>query len=382
MAFASTGLNFFPYIRLSKMSLLYQIALTKINGVGPIAARHLISHLGDTESIFSASKKQLMAVPGIGLRLAANILAAQALREAESELRFIEKHGIEVIFWGGKNYPKRLAECADAPILLYYKGNANLNAARAISIVGTRNATSYGKSICAELIKALRPYDVTVISGLAYGIDSYAHRNALANGIPTVGVLGHGLDRIYPAANREMAARMLDAGGLLTEFSSGTNPDRQNFPMRNRIIAGLADVTVVVEAAVKGGALITAEIANTYNRDVCAFPGNLDREFSAGCNYLIKTNRAHLITHAKDLQYLMNWELIQAPVQPKQLEPHVSLDTAEQRAYAAILATGQVAIDELSRQLQWPQSKLAITLLQLEMKGIIVALPGKVYRTT
>ncbi|GGG95092.1 DNA processing protein DprA [Parapedobacter pyrenivorans] len=362
------------------MSLLYQIALTKVNGVGPVAARHLISHFGNAEPIFSASKKQLVTIPGIGMRLADNILAAQPLREAEIELRFVEKHNIEAIFCENKKYPKRLAECPDAPILLYYKGNTDLNPSRTISIVGTRNATAYGKSICAEFIKALVPYEVTIISGLAYGIDSYAHRNALAQGIPTVGVLGHGLDRIYPAANREMAAKMIGSGGLLTEFSSGTNPDKQNFPMRNRIIAGLADVTVVVEAAAKGGALITAEIANTYNRDVCAFPGKLDQEFSAGCNYLIKTNRAHLITGAKDLQYLMNWELAQTPVQPKQLALPVSLDTSEQQAYATIQTAKQVTIDELSRQLQWPQSKLAIILLQLEMKGIIVALPGKVYR--
>ena len=364
------------------MSLLHQIALTKVHGVGPVAARHLISHFGNAAPIFSASKKQLMTIPGIGIRLAEHILDVKALREAEKELLFIEKHGIKVLFWNSESYPKRLAECADAPILLYYKGNADLASSRIVSIVGTRNATTYGKSICAEFIKALAPYNVTIISGLAYGIDSYAHRNALAQGIPTVGVLGHGLDRIYPATNRELAAKMLDSGGLLTEFASGTNPDKQNFPMRNRIIAGLADVTIVVEAAARGGALITAEIANTYNRDVCAFPGNLDREFSAGCNYLIKTNRAHLITGAKDLEYLMNWELVQATTQPKQLELHTSLNPSEQRAYEIIEAAGQATIDELSLQLQWPQSKLAITLLELEMKGVIIALPGKVYRIT
>src|SRR5690606_1114512 len=217
---------------------------------------------------------------------------------------------------------------------------------------------------------------------LAYGIDSHAHQHALNHEIPTVGVLGHGLDRIYPAANRDMAAKMLGCGGLLTEFPSGTKPDRQNFPMRNRIIAGLADVTIVVEAAAKGGALITAELANSYSRDVCAFPGSLHQEFSAGCNYLIKTHRAHLVTGVKDLEYLMNWGLSPKSKQHKQLQLPVLLDAPQQRVYDIIHAAEQLTIDQLARELQWPQSKLAVTLLELEMNGIIVALPGKVYRTT
>jgi len=363
------------------MSLLHQIALTKINGVGPVIARYLLSHFQYAEAVFAASKKELLTIPGIGNRLAASILETRCLREAENELRFIEKHHIQTFFWNENGYPRRLTECPDAPLLLYYKGNADLNTPRIISIVGTRNATLYGKSICSELIRDLQPYRVSVISGLAYGIDSYAHRNALTYGLPTVGVLGHGLDRIYPSTNREMATQMLDQGGLLTEFPSGTNPDKQNFPMRNRIIAGLADVTIVVEAAIKGGALITAEIANTYNRDVCAFPGNLNQEFSVGCNYLIKTNRAHLITGAKDLGYLMNWDIDEKPTQSKQLAFHVTLDKTEQQVYDAVRSADQIGIDELSRRLQWPQSKLAIALLEMEIKGVIAALPGKVYRT-
>ena len=362
------------------MSLLHQIALSKINGVGPVLSRQLLAYFGSAEAVFAAPKKDLLAIRGIGHRLIEAIQEPKVIREAETELRFVEKHGIQALPWGDRRYPRRLADCADAPSLLYYKGNAALDAPRIISIVGTRNATSYGKSVCAEFIKALVPYDVTIVSGLAYGIDSHAHRNALAYCIPTVGVLGHGLDRIYPAANRGMAANMLDNGGLLTEFPSNTNPDRQNFPMRNRIIAGLADVTVVVEAAAKGGALITAELANTYNRDVCAFPGNLNQEFSAGCNYLIKTNRAHLITGAKDLAYLMNWESEPKPQVSKQLRLDLSLDASEQQAFDIILSEGQVAIDELARRLGWPQSKLALTLLEMEMKGAIAALPGKVYR--
>ncbi len=363
------------------MSLLYQIALTKVNGIGPVIGRSLLSHFGNAEAIFSAPKKDFITIPGVNSRVIQGLSNPDVLKAAEKELQFTEKHGIRLLFWGNSDYPKRLAECADAPLLLYYRGTADLDAARIVSIVGTRNATAYGKSICADFVKALLPYQVTVISGLAYGIDSHAHRNALEHRIPTVGVLGHGLDRIYPSANREMAARMLGCGGLLTEFPSGTKPDRQNFPMRNRIIAGLADVTIVVEAAAKGGALITAELANSYSRDVCAFPGNLNQEFSAGSNYLIKTHRAHLITDVKDLQYLMNWEVALSPTVNRQRELPISLDTSQQRVYDVIHASEQLSIDEISRQLQWPQSKLAVTLLELEMNGVVIALPGKVYRT-
>ncbi len=362
------------------MSLLHQIALTKVNGVGPVIGRHLLSYFGSADAVFSAAKKTLTGIPGLNARVIEGLSNTEVLKAAEKEIQFIEKHHIQPLFCQDDDYPKRLAECADAPLLLYYRGNADLNGRRMVSIVGTRNATAYGKAICTDFIKALQPYDVTVISGLAYGIDSYAHRNALNHQIPTVGVLGHGLDRIYPAANRDMAASMLSCGGLLTEFPSGTKPDRQHFPMRNRIIAGLADVTIVVEAAAKGGALITAELANSYSRDVCAFPGSLDQAFSAGSNYLIKTHRAHLITGVKDLQYLMNWETAPTPEQPKQLQRPVSLDASQQRVYDIIHAAEQLSIDALTRELQWPQSKIAVTLLELEMNGVVVALPGKVYR--
>jgi len=362
------------------MSLLHQIALTKIKGIGPVLARSLLSHFGNAKAVFSASNKELLGIPGIGNQLAGVITATPALREAEKELEFAEKHGISVLFQDHAEYPKRLKSCYDAPLLLYYKGNADLNHRRVVSVVGTRSATDYGKSICAALMEGLAPYQVIVVSGLAYGIDSYAHRDALKRGIPTVGVLGHGLDRVYPAANRNLAKQMLECGGLLTEFSSGTNPDKSNFPMRNRIIAGLADVTIVVEAASRGGALITAELANNYNRDVCAFPGNTRQEFSAGCNYLIKTNRANLMTHAKDLEYLMNWTAGPAKTTPAQLALPLSLTADQQTVYGIVKQMNEAGIDELSYRLNWPQSKLAITLLELEINGAIVALPGKVFR--
>lgn len=289
------------------MNILEKIALTKIKGIGPKMGRILLAYIGSVEEIFRSSKKQLLTIPNIGEYIVNNIVSKSYLKDAEQEYNFIQKHGIEIVWIEDKGYPLRLKNCDDAPILLYYKGSARLNFPRVISIVGARNATPYGTKICEDFIQHLKDYDVHIVSGLAYGIDSLAHKDALKYHIPTIGVLGHGLDRIYPSAHRKLASRMLKNGGLLTEFPTGTNPESQNFPMRNRIIAGLADVTVVIEASQKSDALITAEIANTYNRDVCAFPGAIDQRYSAGCNYLIKTHRAHLIRHAADLAYLMNW---------------------------------------------------------------------------
>lgn len=365
------------------MNVLEKIALTKIKGIGPKTSRTLLAYCGSVESIFSSSKKQLLSIPGIGNTIVNIILSKSYLQEAEKELAFIEKHNINALWIEDDAYPKKLKKCEDAPILLYYKGNAPLNQQRNVSIVGTRNATNYGKKICEDLILQLKESNIQIISGLAYGIDIHSHKQALKNDISTVAVLGHGLDQIYPSAHREIALRMLDNGGLLTEFPSGTNPERAHFPMRNRIIAGLSDVTVVIEAAKKGGALITAEIANSYNRDVCTFPGGIDQEYSAGCNYLIKTNRAHLIRNADDLCYLMNWEISNSNKNTTQLNllPN-ELSKDETKIYLYIKENKQASIDDIGLYCDWPQSKLAIILLEMEMKGILRSLPGKTYRLT
>ncbi|WP_206367361.1 DNA-processing protein DprA [Sphingobacterium sp. SGR-19] len=361
--------------------MLKKIALTKIKGVGSKTARALLAHCGSVEDIFDASKQQLLSIPNIRKATVESILSKNYLHEAEQELAFVEKHDIEILWTEDTNYPHRLKQCDDAPLLLYYKGAADLNPSRCISIVGTRNATAYGKGLCEELVSTLREYSVQIVSGLAYGIDVQAHRLALKHHIPTIGVLGHGLDRIYPSAHRDIASRMLEGGGLLTEYPSGTIPDRNNFPARNRIIAGLADVVIVVEAAKKGGALITAEIANSYNRDVCAFPGGIDREYSAGCNYLIKTHRAHLIRHADDLIYLMGWERPEPKPETLQLPLLTSsLSKDEQRVYNFLHGKEQARVDEIALYLDWPTSKLAMVLLEMEMNGILLSLPGKTYK--
>jgi len=363
------------------MNKLQQIALTKIKGVGPKTARALLAYFGSVDQIFAAGKKELQAIPGIRTSIVEAILSKSYLNDAERELAFIEKHRIDTLWLEDSSYPKRLKQCEDAPLLLYYRGNADLNPRRCISIVGTRNATAYGKQLCEELVPALKEYDIQIVSGLAYGIDVHAHRLAVKHDIPTIGVLGHGLDRVYPNAHRDIAARMLEKGGLLTEYPSGTNPDRTNFPARNRIIAGMADVTIVVEAAQKGGALITAEIANSYNRDVCAYPGGIDLPYSAGCNYLIKTHRAHLIRHSADLIYLMGWDHPKPKQETLQLPLLTnSLTKDEQRVYHFLQEKEQASVDEIALHLDWPTSKLAMILLEMEMNGVLLSLPGKVYK--
>jgi len=361
------------------MSTLHNIALTFIKSIGPVNAKNLLAYCGSAEAVFSANKKQLLQIPGIGEKTVEAILTTNALKRAEEELKFVERHGIEVLFFTDENYPKRLKNCFDSPILLYFKGTANLNHPRIISIVGTRNATEYGKQLCKSLCETLSPYNVLVVSGLAYGIDVTAHKECIANQIATVGVLGHGLDRLYPQIHKSVSQKMVLNGGLLSEFPTLTNPDRQNFPQRNRIIAGIADATIVVEASIKGGALITAEIANSYNKDVYAFPGRTNDVFSEGCNFLIKTNRAGLINNANDLIYYLGWDDEVKQKSQTQTVLQLSLTPNEQKVVDA-LQNGQLSIDELCIALNIQQSKLAIVILTLEMQGVIVSLPGKVYK--
>lgn len=360
--------------------MFHQIALSCLPGIGSVLARALLSYCGTAEEVFNSKSRQLAKVPGIGPKTLEQILNHSVFSRAEEELEFIEKFKIIPLFIGSEHYPKRLKNCADAPVMLYFKGNADLNSPKSISIVGTRNASEYGREICRNLIADLKAYSPLIISGLAYGIDSSAHKEALKNSIPTIGVLAHGLDRIYPSMHRNMAEKMLECGGLITEFMSGTIPDRENFPKRNRIIAGLSDLTIVVEANIKGGALITAELANAYNRDVFAFPGRINDECSRGCNHLIKTNRANLITGMADLEYIMGW--VRETVKPlqKQLSLLVDLNEEEQRIADIIQEHGEITVDDLALLSSLQQSRLAINILEMEMKGIIVSLPGKVYK--
>lgn len=361
------------------MSLIHKIALTMIKNVGHITAKNLLTHFLDPEAIFGASKEELMEVPGVGSQTAALILGKEAMIKAKIQLEFIKKYQVQALFLTDDNYPFRLKNCADAPVLLYYRGNADLNHPRIISVVGTRNATAYGRLICKQLAETLAGYEVLIVSGLAYGIDVAAHQESLQNGIPTVGVLAHGLDRMYPQTHSHIARKMVLNGGLLTEFPSLTNPDKENFPKRNRIIAGISDATIVVEAASKGGALITADIANSYHRDVFAFPGRINDLSSEGCNFLIKTNRAGLISHARDLAYYLGWELCKEEAATASSNFPVEL-TVEEQQILQVLRDSAIAIDELALRLDIPKGKLALYLLNLEMQGILTSLPGKLYQ--
>ena len=365
------------------MSLLHQIALTYIKNIGPYYAKSIVSYLGSADRLFTIAPSKLLKIDGIKdkrLELLSRPLLDEALRKADAEMRFIEKNSIDVIFYTDPRYPKRLKMCNDSPLLLYSKGNADLNKQRVISVVGTRNATEYGRHLCKQLIEDLQDYNVLVVSGLAYGIDVCAHKECVRLSVPTVGVLGHGLDRLYPAQHRSTADKMIECGGLLTEYPSGTLPDRENFPQRNRIVAGMADATIVIEASVKGGALITAEIANSYNRDVFSYPGKIGDEFSEGCNFLIKNHKAALLTSGADLAYCLGWEKDAALEKPDQLALPFDLSADEQLILQTIRQNNApLAIDDLTIKINMPMSQLAMNLLNMEMQGYIRSLPGKTY---
>ena len=361
----------------NRLSLL---ALHFIPGVGDYLIKQVVSYCGSAEKVFKTPKGKLLKIPGVGEATAAAILNGKPFQEAEKELKKAEKESVELLFFTDKKYPSRLKNIPDAPSILYAKGSIDFENQKAVAIVGTRQATSYGKERVEEIVKELAPHRALIVSGLAYGIDIHAHKQALKHGLPTVGVMGSGMDVIYPAAHKETAIKMLEHGGLITENAFGTKPDAHNFPERNRIIAGLCDALIVVEAAEKGGALITAEIANSYNKDVFAFPGGVGETYSSGCNNLIKTNKAHLLTSMKDLEYIMNWDAVNPKKKTKTSISLADFDESEQTVLKILIEKkAAVLIDELSWKSNLPVSQLASVLLGLEFKGTVKSLPGKQY---
>ena len=360
---------------------IYLLGLTMIKGIGSISARRLVDYCGSAKAVFTEKKHILEQVPGIREYIATNIKTSEssALKRAEQELSFIEKNKISVYFITDEHYPTRLRECQDAPVVFYFKGNADLNASRILSIVGTRKATEYGRNLTDILIKDLTNEfpDILIVSGLAYGIDICAHRCALKYKTPTIGVLAHGLDRIYPSIHRNSAVEMLHNGGLLTDFMSETNPDRENFLRRNRLIAGLSDATIVVESAERGGALVTADIAFSYGRDVYTFPGRVSDKYSKGCNNLILKNKAGLITSANDLITALCWD--SAKKKPKQMD--ISFDEKPNHPVLSLLAEkDEFHINELAILMNLPVYQLSSMLFELELAGHIKALPGGIYK--
>ncbi len=367
---------------MSYSSLYYAIALSLIEGVGSINAKKLIAYVGSIEGIFKEKKGNLLKIPGIGEQVASEIKNANTFDLAEKELQFIEKNQIKTYLYIDETYPLRLKQCNDAPLILYVKGEVDLNADKIISIVGTRNATEYGKSMCDILLNQLVQKNIypVVVSGLAYGIDINAHKAALKNNMPTVAVLGHGLKTIYPEVHNYYAGEIIKNGALVTEFTSNTDPDRKYFVRRNRIIAGLADVTIVIESGEKGGALITAELANSYNREVFAVPGRVKDTYSKGCNQLIKNNKAMLLESADDLIEQLNWQKIEHKPKIIQSSLFTDLNDEENKILNVIRNNGEIPIDFISLESGIPIHKVSSALLNLEFAGLIKCLPGKRYK--
>ncbi|MBR3915749.1 MAG: DNA-processing protein DprA [Bacteroidaceae bacterium] len=360
------------------------LALSRVQVTQLVLIRELIGIAGSAKTLLDNAGNIQDILPEASPKLSV-ILADKSLTElAEREMEFIEKNGIRLICMGDEAYPYRLAECADAPLVLHSMGNADLNAKHIVSIVGTRHASEYGKELCANFVADLAKFvpDTLIVSGLAYGIDICAHRAALKEGLLTIGVLAHGLDRIYPNSHRSTAKSMLENGGLLTEFMSGTNPFPQFFVQRNRIVAGMADATVVVESASKGGSLITASLTNSYARDCFAFPGRINDRYSQGCNELVSRNKAALITSAYDFVEAMNWEIATTKgttdIQTE-LFPELS---QEEKAIIALLRENSdgLQVNQLTVALDIPINKLLPLLFEMEMKGYVKAVAGGCYR--
>ena len=318
----------------------------------------------------------------IGEERADAIVKSDVLKEAEKEVKFVEDYKIKTFFFTEDEYPERLKPLTDNPILLYYKGEADLNAPKTVGIVGTRKCTDYGKEITKKIVAELAAHDVMIISGLAYGVDIAAHNAALENNLKTIGVLAHGLNTLYPAQHKPAAKKMVLQGGLLTEYKSSDEMRTHNFPDRNRIVAGLCDAVVVIESGIKGGAVITANIANSYNKDVFSVPGKATDKMSAGCNFLIKTFKANLIENGNDLLEAMRWKNVEGQSKQQKQQKQLFLNLAEEEKviYSLLNDKGEVEIDKLVHESGMNSSQMAASLLEMEMNGLIVSLPGKRYK--
>lgn len=352
------------------------IALTLVPGIGSITARRIIQQLGSATRFFQECRK--IRIPGVRLGDLQQGEIKTYFRRAEEEIRFMERNDIQAAIISHPSYPSRLKMCEDAPAVLYARGNLELNASRMIAVVGTRKSTVYGQRCCEEVVEELSRNGCSLISGLAYGIDSHAHRTAQQLGMQNIGVVAHGLDRVYPSTNAPLAKKMESRGGLVSDFPSGTRPDRENFPKRNRIVAGLADAVIVIEASDTGGALITAELANSYNRDVFAVPGSWGNDFSAGCNKLVKNNKAAILTSPADLSWYLNWNQQDAS---KTIQTQLVFDfSPEEEVLVRLIQAKTDDLDNLSILAGLTISKASALLLNLEFRGVVKSLPGKRYQ--
>lgn len=369
---------------MTEKELHFLLALQKVEGVGDIIAKKLLNHFHSAEEIFKAKASQLAAVDGVGKILLQNLKNKTLFVQAEEELQYIQRNNIKVSFFKEEDYPDRLKHCIDSPLLLFTAGNMNLQQKRIISIVGTRQMTSYGMDFCKKLIADLAPLAPIIVSGFAYGVDIAAHQAAMDNNLQTIGVLAHGLNQIYPKVHKKYLLKMEENGGFMTDFWSTSNPDRENFIKRNRIVAGISEATIVIESADKGGSLITANMANDYNREVFAVPGRTSDKYSQGCNNLIKTQKAHVLTSAADLIYMLNWDFgmgSKSHHDKKSIQKQlfIDLETEEQRIYDFLQKNGKEQMDILAMQCELPIFKLSSLLLSMELKGVVRPLPGKLF---
>lgn len=359
--------------------LLAILRLQTTKKVGDIMAKRLITATGNIEQVFKEKPESLAKINGVGTKIITEILDSENIKRAEKELNYIQKNNITYSYFLDNNYPENLKHCIDAPILLFSDGNINLNSSKIISIVGTRNITSYGRDFCNELIEALQPHNPIIISGFAYGVDICAHKAAVKNNLQTIAVLAHGLETIYPKTHKKHIAELKNNGGLITEFWHNENPLRENFLKRNRIVAGISRGTIIIESAAKGGSLVTADIANSYNRDVFALPGRTNDVYSSGCNSLIKNNQAHLLTSANDIVKMLNWDLSKTSKKPQQKELFVSLTEIEQKIHDYLLQNGKQHLDVIALECKIPIYQLSSILLEMELKSVIKPLPGKLF---
>ncbi|MGG7033865.1 MAG: DNA-processing protein DprA [Flavobacterium sp.] len=363
---------------MNEQELFYFLSLQKVEGVGDITAKKLIAHCGSPKLVFQAKTQQLASIEGVGSVLLKKIKDKTIFEIAERELRFISENKISAVSFLDANYPDKLKHCIDSPLVLFSSGNIDLKNRKIISIVGTRQITSYGTAFCEKLISDLAPLNPIIVSGFAYGVDIVAHQAAMENNLQTIGVLAHGLNQIYPKSHAKYVAKMEQNGGFMTEFWSISNPDKENFVKRNRIVAGMAEATIVIESAEKGGSLITANLANDYNRDVFAVPGRVSDKYSQGCNNLIKTQKANLLSSAADLIYILNWDL-EKETPPIQKQLFVTLDKDEQKVYDYLQQNGKQLLDTIALDCGFPIFRISGVLLNMELKGVIRPLPGKLF---
>lgn len=371
---------------MNEQQLLYNIALTRIGHFSLASALHLYRTLGSGEEIFLHRNEIKDILPDCSPRLVENFKDwSEPLKRAEVEMEFCRSHDIRVLCLGESDYPKRLEECADAPLVLYYKGNANLNQSRVINIIGTRHCTTYGADFIRRFLHDLKTIcpEVLVVSGLAYGVDINAHQQSLAVGYETVGVVAHGLDYLYPSAHKDTAREMVNHGGLLTEFMTCTNADKGNFVRRNRIVAGMSDACILIESAGHGGGMITAGIAFDYGRDVFALPGRVGDHFSEGCNNAIRENKAILLTSAEDFVKTMGWEddALRIEAQKKGIERQLfpELSPEQQRIVDVLTKSNDLQLNQLSVKTGIPIGDITSILFQMEMMGVVKPMAGGNY---